>query len=60
MDHSVFHLYTPKVLILESWAAGGFAKGDDFMSVMLRNVCQLTLRRSQFCESGKCHCQIYA
>lgn len=38
MKHAVFHLNTPKVLILESWAAGGFAKGDDFMSVMLRNV----------------------
>lgn len=38
MEHAVFHLNTPKVLILESWADGGFAKSDDFMSVMLRNV----------------------
>jgi len=39
MQHTVFHINTPKLLFLESGAAGGFAKGDDIMFVMLRNVC---------------------
>lgn len=29
MEHAIFHINTPKLLSLESGAAGGFAKGDD-------------------------------
>lgn len=41
MEHAVFHLNTPKLLFLESGAAGGLAQGDDFVCAMLRNVCSV-------------------
>lgn len=46
-------LQDEKAFVFGEWAAEAFANGDDIMSVMLRIVSELTLRRS--CDSGRSH-----